>query len=102
MELLFFLLSCAGLTFIITMSYIFAPIRNQAEKIHKTLGKLFKCTQCMGFWVGIFVRALMMWNQNLFATIQWSDAYNVCYGFISSFFCYGAYLLLKDLINKHD
>ncbi len=99
---LLFYLSCLGLTFIITLSYICEPLRIFADGISPKLGKLFKCPQCMGFWVGIFIRALFMWHGGEFANLQWIDLYNVCYGFASSFICYVSYLLLKFFIEKYD
>lgn len=97
-----FLLSCLGATFIINMSYVFKPIREKASSLSPTLGKLLKCPQCMGFWVGIIIRSLFMWHAGDFSHLQWSDLYNVCYGFASSFVCYASYLLLKFFMEKYD
>lgn len=102
MELLLFILSCLGATFIINISYIFKPIREKVAKKSVALGKLLKCPMCMGFWIGILFRALFMWHGNEFLNLQFSDIYNVCYGFISSFICYAFYLALKGLMEKYD
>lgn len=102
MNLFLFLLACLGLTFIITISYIFRPVREKSAAISPVLGKLLKCPQCMGFWVGLIVRALDMWHLGLFSVLQWSDLYNICYGFASSFVCYAVYLLLKFFMEKYD
>jgi len=100
--MILFFLSCLGLTFIINISYVFKPIRDKANSISPKLGKLLKCPQCIGFWVGLMIRALEMWHEGMFAYIQWSDLYNVCYGFASSFMCYASYLLLKYFMEKYD
>jgi len=102
MNLFLFFLSCLGLTFIITISYIFRPVRDKVASINPVLGKLLKCPQCTGFWAGLGIRALDMWQQGLFLNLQWSDLYNVCYGFASSFICYAVYLLLKFFMERYD
>jgi hypothetical protein len=102
MNLFLFFFACIGLTFIITISYIFKPVREKANAIHPVLGKLLKCSQCSGFWVGLGIRALDMWHQGLLVNLQWSDLYNICYGFASSFICYAVYLLLKFFMEKYD
>jgi len=102
MELLFFILSCLGATFIINISYIFKPIREKATKLSPKLGKLLKCPMCMGFWVGLLFRSLLMWHGGEFINIEWNDMYNICYGFVSSFICYVSYLLLKYFMEKYD
>lgn len=50
------LLSCFGLTWIITRSVIFERVRALAPKPMGTtpfFGTLLRCPQCMGFWVGV-------------------------------------------------
>jgi len=102
MELFLFLLSCIGATFIINISYLFKPLREGVANISPFFGKLLKCSQCMGFWIGIFIRFLFMWHENQLIYLQWSDLYNICYGFASSFVCYASYLLLEYFMEKYD
>ncbi len=102
MEQLLFFLACLGLTFIINFSYIFKPIRGGAEKLSPSLGKLLKCPQCMGFWVGLFFRALQMQYADVTLNYNLGDIYNLSYGFASSFVCYMAYLLMKYFMDKYD
>lgn len=50
------LLSCLGLTWVLTRSAIFAWLRALFPKPHGEapfFGILVRCPQCMGFWVGI-------------------------------------------------
>jgi hypothetical protein len=102
MELIFFLLSCLGATFIINISYIFRPLREFVESKSKSFGKLIKCPMCMGFWIGLLFRVLMMWNSGEINNLHFNDVYNVMYGFASSFICYSSYLLLKYFMEKYD
>lgn len=97
--MVFFLLSCLGATFIINFSYIFKKIREKIFKASPFFGKLLKCPQCTGFWVGIFIRITEMLKMG---TLQHIHIYDICYGFASSFICYVAYLLLKYFMNKYD
>ena len=54
MELLYFILAAYGLTQILVYGSIFDSIRPTEGK----LGELFKCSMCMGFWVGAFLLLL--------------------------------------------
>jgi len=102
MNLFVFFFACVGLTFIVNISYIFKPIRLWTKNKNKHIGKMLDCSQCVGFWAGLTIRALDMWHQNLFLNLDWSDLYNICYGFASSFVCYAVYLLLKYFMVKYD
>lgn len=54
LHLIYFLLACWGITQIITLSSIFAPVRRVVTaKIHHKIGELISCPQCTGFWVGL-------------------------------------------------
>jgi hypothetical protein len=97
-----FILACVGATFIINFSYIFMKVRERIAKKSATIGKLVKCPMCTGFWIGLTFRALFMWHESAFSNLQWSDLYNICYGFASSFICYATYLLLKFFMDKYD
>ena len=50
MELIYFILSCFGITQIITKGTIFSRLRQ--------LGKFWGCPMCIGFWVGLLVYLL--------------------------------------------
>jgi len=58
MNLLIFILACYGMTMVLVYGKIFDPVR---PKYH-----LFKCTMCMGFWVGIFNSILINIPCNIF------------------------------------
>lgn len=47
MDLLIFILVCYGLTTILVWGKVFSAIRPSYEFFH--------CSQCVGFWVGVFV-----------------------------------------------
>ena len=57
-HLLFFILASCGVTFIITYSSIFEPIRTFIEKRSDFFGELLSCPMCAGFWVGIVISVL--------------------------------------------
>jgi hypothetical protein len=99
---LIFLLSTIGLTLIITHSYLFKNIRKRAEKINKNIGKLFRCPQCMGFYVAILIQYVIIWHERMSFDLNVYDLYYILYGFIGSFACYTTYLLIKPLIDKYD
>lgn len=62
MNLLIFILTCFGLTNILIYGKIFDKIRPNIY--------LFKCSQCMGFWVGIVINTLFYsLNCDIFADI---------------------------------
>ena len=54
MELLHFVLAAYGMTFMLVYGSIFNRIRPKCGT-YWGLGKLFHCTLCMGFWVGVFL-----------------------------------------------
>ena len=101
MQFLIFLLSTIGLSLIITISYIFNPIRERADRINKKLGRLLKCNQCVGFWSALLIQFIILVNQRAGFIFYWSDLYYIIYGFIGSFICFVVYLLIKPLIDKH-
>src|SRR5210317_1689217 len=56
MDLLICILIVYGISAIITISKIFEPIRDIAEKISPNFWKyLTSCMQCLPFWVGVLV-----------------------------------------------
>ena len=102
LSFIIFLLATIGATLIITQSYIFKIIREKAQKINPSLGKLFKCTQCSGFYVAIIIQLIILMKERGEIIFYYSDLYYVIYGFIGSFVCYLTYLLIKPLMDKYD
>jgi len=86
-----FLLATIGLTFIVTQSKLFDPIRKFFGKIHKKIEYLLNCPMCFGFWAGIICYELETHKIDF-----------LLYGFISSFLSYLAYLLIHPLMDKYD
>ena len=52
-DLVYFILCAYGVTQIIVYGSIFDRLRPGANE--GMLGKLFNCTMCVGFWVGVFL-----------------------------------------------
>ena len=102
MIFIIFLLSSIGATLIITQSYLFKPVREKALKISPVLGKLFKCSMCMGFWISLIIQLVILFKERMEFVLYWSDFYYILYGFIGSFVCYVTYLLIKPLMDKYD
>ncbi len=98
LELIIFILATIGLTFIVSLHYIFKWLRDYLCKVNPTfLGKGIKCTACVGFWSSLIVRSIqIIHNKSSF------DIDLLLYGFIGSFVCYLVYLLIKPLIDRHD
>jgi len=67
MDLVYFVLICAGMTQILCFGTIFDAIR---PKYH-----FFHCPMCMGFWVGAFVWSLS----------PYTELFTFDYGFITGF-----------------
>jgi hypothetical protein len=80
-----------GLTLIINRSYIFNPIRLYADKKNRHIGKLLKCSQCMGVWSTLINYLFIYLGLDI-----------IVFAFAGSFFCYLTYLLMKPLFDKHD
>jgi len=53
-SLIYFVLCAYGLTQIL----VYATILKKIRPAKGSLGKLFSCPMCMGFWVGVFLWAL--------------------------------------------
>lgn len=49
------LLACLGLVWILKDSYILSAPREFLSKKSKHLKELIYCSQCLGFWVGVFL-----------------------------------------------
>jgi len=71
MELLWFVLAAYGLTQVLVYGSIFDKIRPTKG----FLGKLFHCTMCAGFWVGIILYGLSF-NTELFTfELNWANPF---------------------------
>jgi len=102
LHFLIFLLSTIGATLIITQSYIFEPIRKKFNKIGPKFGKLFECSQCIGFYIALIVQFIILLKERMEFIFYLSDIYYILYGFIGSFVCYLTYLIMKPLMDKYD
>ena len=95
MTLVFILLACSGLTFILKYGSILAWLRTPLVKIG-LFRELFKCSLCLGFWSGILITIFLYkvdaWNplycllplasaafcwatDGIVGIIQWSELY---------------------------
>jgi hypothetical protein len=86
-----FILATVGLTFIITHSKLFKPVRNLGYRTNKKVGDFLSCTMCQGFWAAIFVITLEKLGLGI-----------VNLGFVGSLCAYMIFLLLKPLIDRYD
>ena len=61
-ELIIFLLTCAGLTSGIVLSSLFSEVRIYIDKKSSFIGELINCPMCTGFWVGAGVSCFFSIN----------------------------------------
>lgn len=101
LELIKFLLSCVGLTMILTNSKLFKPFRDYLKKKNKLLGYLLGCSMCSGFYCGLIVY-LLYELKCIIPVININLGELINYGFIGSFVSYCIYLILCPLIKKYD
>lgn len=78
MDLLYFVLAAFGLTQILVYGTIFDSIRPSTGK----LGELFRCSMCLGFWVGAFLFGINGYTE-LF-TFEYTFANLFILGWLSS------------------
>ena len=76
MELLWFVLACYGLTYLVVYASILNKIRPSKEWLGG-FGKLFNCTLCFGFHAGWF----------LFAINKWTELFTFEYTLVNLFIC---------------
>ena len=62
MDLLWFMLACYGLTFLVVNASIFNSIRPSKEWLNG-FGKLFHCPLCFGFHAGWFLFVINHWTE---------------------------------------
>jgi hypothetical protein len=102
MDFLIFLLATVGATLIITLSYLFKPVRIKANKVSPVLGKLLKCSQCAGFYIALIIQFIILIHDRNGILFNWIDLYYIIYGFIGSLSSYVTYLFIKPLVDKYD
>ena len=44
-----------GLTVILSTSVICHSLRREVARVHRVAGRVIRCPQCLGFWVGLAV-----------------------------------------------
>ena len=99
MELLYFILTAYGMTYILVYGSIFNSIRPKNGK----LGELLHCPLCTGYWCGVF-----LWSVN-----GLTELFNFEYNIINAFICgcisagtsYFLSMILNDFglkINKRE
>jgi len=93
MELLYFVLACYGLTFILVYGKIFESIRPKKNP-EKMWTLLFHCPLCMGFWVGCIL-FLINGGTELFTFDYTITNFFIC-GFISAGTSYALSMIVKD------
>jgi hypothetical protein len=92
MDLIYFTLIAYGLTLILTKGNIFNKIRPNK--------KFFKCSMCIGFWVGIFLFAINGYTE-LF-TFKYNLINPILLGSLSSGTSYFLNMLIGDKGIRHD
>jgi hypothetical protein len=91
-DLIYFILCSAGLTALLTDSKILEPIRPKHY--------FFKCSMCMGFWVGLFFWGINQWT-SLFA-FGYSLVTGFCLACVSSATSYWLSVLIGDGGIRHE
>ena len=95
MELIYFVLSAYGLTYILVYGSIFSAVRPKKGK----LGELFHCPLCTGFWVGLF-----LWSINCFTelfTYEYNLVNALLLGWLSAGTSYFLSMILDDFGIKY-
>ena len=89
MELLYFILCSYGITFIMVYGSIFDSIRPSTG----TMGRLFKCPLCVGFWAGVF-----LWSINGFTELFNFD-YNIINPLLLGWLSAGTSYFISSIIE---
>ena len=89
MELIWFILACYGMTYVL----VFGSIFNLVRPSKGIFGGMFHCPLCMGFWVGVF-----LWSLNG-ATELFNFEYSLTNAFICGCVSAGTSYFLSMLLN---
>jgi len=89
-ELLWFVLSCYGLTQVLAYGSIFNKIR----PANGFFGELFHCPMCLGFWIGVFVYAISFYTELFTFELNWANP--LLLGSLSSGTSYALSMLFGD------
>ena len=90
MELLWFLLAAYGLTQILVYGSIFNKIR----PTEGFFGELFRCSMCLGFWVGILLYGISFYTELFTFELNWANP--LLLGSLSSGTSYALSMLFGD------
>lgn len=89
MSLIYFILCAYGMTYILLYGSIFDKIRPKTGQ----LGKLFSCSLCTGFWVGVF-----LWSVNPLTELFTYD-YNLLNGLLLGSLSAGTSYFLSSILD---
>jgi len=89
MDLIWFILACYGMTYIL----VFGSIFNFARPSKGIFGDMLHCPLCTGFWVGVF-----LWSLNG-ATELFNFEYSLTNAFICGCVSAGTSYFLSMLLN---
>lgn len=92
-ELVYFILTAYGLTFLVVYASIFNKVRPSKEWLYG-FGKLFHCPLCFGFWAGAFLFLLSPYTE-LFSFEQTVANFFIC-GWLSAGTSYMLSMIVGD------
>ena len=90
MELLWFVLAAYGLTQVLVYGSIFNKIR----PTEGLFGELFRCSMCLGFWVGMFLYGISFYTELFTFELNWANP--IILGSLSSGTSYALSMLFGD------
>jgi len=90
MELLWFILAAYGLTQIL----IYGSVLNKIRPTQGFFGELFRCSMCLGFWVGVFLYGISFYTELFTFELNWINP--IILGSLSSGTSYALSMLFGD------
>jgi hypothetical protein len=90
MELLWFILAAYGLTQILVYGSVFNSIRPKEG----FFGELFRCSMCLGFWVGVLLYGVSFYTELFTFELNWANP--IVLGSLSSGTSYALSMLFGD------
>lgn len=90
-----FYTGCVGTVFILKYGSILNPIRDILFNVY-LLKELFKCSLCLGFWVGVFWS--IIYSQNIITPFSVAGICWICDILLQ--FIQGVDLLVMDKVNS--